>query len=473
MSRTIKQGDPEPKSHTIEQNDPEPGGKIRLQHGLERSDNYFARFRLAGDSKWRLKSTGTANLAEAEARARDIYWEHRGIMRAGGVLDSVTFGVAAKAWLADFKVNTRSKHAHADYTVTVERYLTPYFDATLKKIWEISELDIHKYRTWRRNYWTSGPGSLLEGFNVTLNGKTRSKKVPKSWKKEPSDNTIRNEDIPLKKIFEFARLQKWITQDQIPPIVSPPKEESTRTAFDPRSDHLDILLGCVDARIDDESISAPGKRAVAMSPTIRFQRKVFKVFVNILLMTGIRPGEETRPLKWRDLTHDFVHRNNASGNEQTIEFYLNVRTSKRKNGKESYRAVAVPFRLFVILNQWRDDPDNKFIGADDYILCNSDGTYVKSFNRQFCHLLDECGLTKAKCGIKYEPYSLRHTFATINLAAGVDPWVIAKSMGHADIEMLKRHYGQDSVKHHYEKLAAVFAINAPDQKKNGPGAEKD
>lgn len=50
-------------------------------------------------------------------------------------------------------------------------------------------------------------------------------------------------------------------------------------------------------------------------------------------------------------------------------------------------------------------------------------------------------LTKAE--VRYRnPYQTRHTFASVQLAAGRSPLLVAKWMGHETTEMLERHYGR-------------------------------
>lgn len=50
-------------------------------------------------------------------------------------------------------------------------------------------------------------------------------------------------------------------------------------------------------------------------------------------------------------------------------------------------------------------------------------------------------LKKAK--VRYRnPYQTRHTFASMMLSAGENPWWVARQMGHASLTMLERNYGR-------------------------------
>ncbi|TAN47288.1 MAG: hypothetical protein EPN26_14165, partial [Rhodospirillales bacterium] len=55
-------------------------------------------------------------------------------------------------------------------------------------------------------------------------------------------------------------------------------------------------------------------------------------------------------------------------------------------------------------------------------------------------------------GVKFSPYSLRHTYATDRLIKGrLDVWLLAKNMG-TSVEMIRKHYGQDEPKQRSHEL---------------------
>jgi integrase len=48
-----------------------------------------------------------------------------------------------------------------------------------------------------------------------------------------------------------------------------------------------------------------------------------------------------------------------------------------------------------------------------------------------------------KSGVRYRnPYQTRHTYASMLLSEGENPWWVAEQMGHKTIEMIMRHYGK-------------------------------
>ncbi|CAB5689695.1 Site-specific recombinase XerD [Comamonas aquatica] len=42
----------------------------------------------------------------------------------------------------------------------------------------------------------------------------------------------------------------------------------------------------------------------------------------------------------------------------------------------------------------------------------------------------------------WNPYQIRHTYASTMLTAGANPWYVASQLGHEDVEMVFRTYGK-------------------------------
>jgi len=56
-----------------------------------------------------------------------------------------------------------------------------------------------------------------------------------------------------------------------------------------------------------------------------------------------------------------------------------------------------------------------------------------------------------RAGIKYRnPYQVRHTYASVLLTAGHNPWYVAAQLGHEDVEMVFRTYGK-FIREDYQK----------------------
>jgi integrase len=172
------------------------------------------------------------------------------------------------------------------------------------------------------------------------------------------------------------------------------------------------------------------------SKQVRHYRGLLALYIKFIYFTGVRPGEETADIQWRDLTVE----TDFEGTEQRI-----VRINARKEGKsEASKRSVVPRKiLWPFLDQWRFGTD--FNKSEDYIFCHEDGTPIKSFVGSFRTLLKE--LRKRDPDLwegAYSLYCTRHSYATHMLQRGkADAWQIARNMGHTDIEMIRTHYGQD------------------------------
>ena len=78
-----------------------------------------------------------------------------------------------------------------------------------------------------------------------------------------------------------------------------------------------------------------------------------------------------------------------------------------------------------------------------------------------------------RAGVRYRiPYQTRHTFASMMLSAGENPWWVARQMGHADLAMLRRVYGRwmpDADPEAGHRAEALFDTTAPKANKTKTG----
>jgi len=75
------------------------------------------------------------------------------------------------------------------------------------------------------------------------------------------------------------------------------------------------------------------------------------------------------------------------------------------------------------------------------VFCHPSGAPVGSFKGGFQRVLREAGILFASDGKKRVPYSLRHTYATMRIAEGVNVFQLAANMG-TSVEMLEDFYGK-------------------------------
>lgn len=158
----------------------------------------------------------------------------------------------------------------------------------------------------------------------------------------------------------------------------------------------------------------------------------------LALATGMRRGE-LMGLKWQDI--DF-----AQGVLQVRRILSRIPTKMPGKGyveaepktQKSRRSIVIaPFALDALKQHRKRQLEAKLkAGPDwqehDYVFCTSIGTYLNptyDILRQLKILLKNAGLPDIRF------HDLRHSAATLLLAAGVHPKVVQEILGHSNISM--------------------------------------
>lgn len=167
------------------------------------------------------------------------------------------------------------------------------------------------------------------------------------------------------------------------------------------------------------------------------------VAVRIALYTGMREGEICA-LRWRDFEHSNMF-DPVTG--EPVEFYsFHVRNAigrekgrayekPPKNGRE--RVVAVPTELAEFLVGYRDQLRRNCMPCDfdDYMLPNINSNRAADFtnpslvSREWKLLAEAMGFVGSE-GRVVKFHELRHTWATMAAAAGIDPVTASSNLGH-------------------------------------------
>lgn len=154
-------------------------------------------------------------------------------------------------------------------------------------------------------------------------------------------------------------------------------------------------------------------------------REDFKEYFTIRFFTGMRTGE-IDGLRWKYVDFDkrqIMIRETISGNE----------VSYTKNDF-SQREIDMSDQVFDAFKAME-----KRTGNGDYVFVTQAGNTLDHnavTKRIWYPLLRSVGLEKRN------PYQMRHSTATLWLAAGESPEWIARQMGHANTEMLFRVYSR-------------------------------
>lgn len=401
-------------------------GDVTLYHRTD-SKNWQVEIRLP-DGGRQTASLRTANEQVAKERAikmfEDIYARHR----YGLTAKVVSFSEAADAWIkelrAEVRAGTRKERTVIDYEPVVERYLKPYFGN--KPIDTIKPSDIAQYRSWRRDYWVTGPGSKESEYEYDRNGQTIKRKMAHKAK-APSPQTINGENVVLRGIFKFACDREWMNASQVPKVtnVKLTKREARERAYPHFSrDEYVKLRHFLTKWVKDGRI---GERE-------RWRREAIQDFLLIMFNSGLREHElfkrdektkVMRGLRWKDV--EFF---TSKGGSELVELYVEGKTGSR---------YMVPLRAvrYVLERRKLRCPN---AGPDDYVMALPDGTLFNTFDSGVARALTLAGLRKdPKTGRNRGIYSCRHSYATRQVQDDVNPQELSENMG-TSVAMLNRSY---------------------------------
>jgi len=145
---------------------------------------YQARLRVPNAAGYKIVTTKTANLREAERIALNLYEELYMTVRAGGSIKSRTFKQVFEEWekAATATATTRQGKSWKPTADRVRTYAIEFFGA--KKITEIGESDFADYWVWRKSNFA---------------------------RKAPTNGTLKRERASLLPVFKFAVTKGYIT----------------------------------------------------------------------------------------------------------------------------------------------------------------------------------------------------------------------------------------------------------------------
>jgi integrase len=156
-------------------------------------------------------------------------------------------------------------------------------------------------------------------------------------------------------------------------------------------------------------------------------RGKWRALIVFACATGLRP-EEWIGLSWADI--DFSKR---TCRVSKVVVRGELRTDRGKTDA-AFRTIQLPARATNAL-QALPRP----IKADTLIIPAPQGGFVSLDNWR--KRVWEKALAKAE--VDYRPlYQMRHTFATLGLAAGADIYWVSKQLGHTNISTTLRHYAR-------------------------------
>ena len=366
-------------------------------------------------------SLKTQNEREAVRAAEKLYDELRHRFERGLALFSPTFSEAFDEyleWLAEQVEDGEAKPKKLTDSRALGKYAREYFEG--KRLEQITDSEVERYKEWRISYWTRGPGRNSKTIEYERNGKVV--RAPRPKRVRPAKSTLASEDVVLRAVFERGRILGWINRDQIPTIKTERGKGNRRPDFtEPQLQHL---LNIAEQRV----LEAPNDH-------VRFMRELLEGFVGLLAFTGMRPFE-AMALEWKH-----VKMFDTDGGKTATKFYV------QGKGKERWLvsrddASAYIFQIAERASniRWPAGQEADDMRIEGFVFSMPDGTRIKSFRKGLRELLKATNLLTDEHGKTRDAYSLRHYYATQRLLAAVSVYTLAENMG-TSVEMIERHYG--------------------------------
>ena len=183
--------------------------------------------------------------------------------------------------------------------------------------------------------------------------------------------------------------------------------------------------------------SKSGVRVLSMSEQqllvkhLQEQNDGFNFGILLALYTGMRIGEVCA-LQWEDISIETIHINKTmqrvqTDNGKTVVMILSPKTNS------SNRVIPIPQALLSAIAARRK--------KNGFVLTQKNGRLVEPrlLQNRFAKAAKECGLENTHF------HTLRHTFATRCIEAGVDVKTLSEILGHSDVKTTLNRYVHPSL----------------------------
>lgn len=376
---------------------------------FRRADSPYWQCRFKRHDKWERFSTKCASIERAVQVACEAYDEARFRHRLGLARKAPTFTEIAQVTLYELRRDLDAgigKSVYASYITCIEKYFIPYFQD--KRLEEITYTDVHEFEIWRNR---------------------QMRLVPKA-------STLMNFASAWNRLKDVAVHKGWISDKvSIPKLTTRGMKSKTRPAFS--REEVDALIKFM------ESWVSQGRLEIE-----RLTRPLLRDYVEMLLLTGMRHGTEALNICW----------NNIEWHTQGDKKYLRIWVNGKTGGRwliAKHRAVEVLKRLHIRQKAVNQIPFDRLFEqrVQEKIFVFSSGHQPMRIDGAFKRLMKDSGLGKSIDGQNRTLYSLRHTYATLELLENkTDIHTLSKQMGNS-AAMIERHYSKLTATMAAERLA--------------------
>jgi integrase len=233
-----------------------------------------------------------------------------------------------------------------------------------------------------------------------------------------SPHTIDRAFAVLRMAFNMAIIEGLIVKNPCKGVKLPKPDDTEITPLDPAQ--VETLLHLLDTYVLDKATNTRTPHRLA-------------ALYHLAIRCGPREGELIG-IRWSDI--DLVR------GELRIVSQLQDRSRKSVKYR-SHRTLPLTADLVRVL-RWhlQNQREEQVISGPGWndaglVFCSTAGTPIDPSNllSQFAGLLKQAGLPKLRF------HDLRHTYAALSIAAGVDLYTLSRRMGHKSISVTADKYG--------------------------------
>ncbi|GAA6170732.1 site-specific integrase [Colwellia sp. KU-HH00111] len=377
------------------------------------SPYFWCRFRAPGIKKYIKKSTKEISIADASYKAKQIKFEITEKVKAGTYHqeDIITWRKVCTGAINELQAKADKAKSDGAKRFSRQDYIPIIKDYYLT-IDEWRDIDIKLFKNIQLRKLKD-----LDNFQF----------MPKT--------TATKRKTALKEIFEFAQAEGYI--ETIPDL---PKfdyiEGETGDPF--QADDLVLIMS------NFINFLESGKN----NYITRHKRTILPLYVNFLILTGVRPGEEAMGIKWKHITK---HKGKKDGKEYTY-YMLEIIKGKRSKAVKRGGKVSITSRDLII------GPDALETLEQLHYVLTTEKKSIDSIRKEKSDDNIFIGNTEADLDLgtawtqydvylkrnkklknHYTLYSCRHEYINKCIEEGMSKELIAKQCG-TSVKTIEAHY---------------------------------
>lgn len=357
--------------------------------------------------KWIRESTGTTVLRDAkewaiEQHGKMMYRvQHRQVPRTKLVRD------ACDQYRMDLDANPIA--SINEYKTIMRKWIEPYFGGT--KLDEITPQSLVAWNKWK----------------AEQHGKAFSK------------STLTSHNACLSNVLNTAVQYGWLNGWQVPKMVNKGEKGQRRPDFE-------------EYEITPLLVKMHQSIAEGRKERTRDIRQLLFYYVQVLLLTGVRPGKELDSLEWKNVDLDW---------ETQGQKFVKIKITAGKTTKTSpvrYRAVTAPANVaapvFKKIKAWQNAGKGPGDEEHQFVFRLPDGSKIGNIQHSFETVLTNIGMLWSKPrkedsaipdGSAEKPqrrslYSIRHSYATAQIIHNTMSLIELSTHMGTSVAMLDRHY---------------------------------